>query len=98
MAFDQRYARQFANAFSNSNLQLILFPTEQCNFRCTYCYEDFALGRMSDEIISGVKNLIAKRKDLKHLNIMWFGGEPTAALDIVLDISTFAKNFCDQNG
>lgn len=26
----------------NDVLHLILLPTEQCNFRCTYCYEDFS--------------------------------------------------------
>lgn len=29
----------------NRNLRLIIMPTEQCNFRCRYCYEDFKLGK-----------------------------------------------------
>jgi len=29
------------------SLELTLYPTEKCNFRCVYCYEDFALGRMT---------------------------------------------------
>src|SRR5688572_26691637 len=28
------------------SLQLILMPTEECNFRCVYCYESFARGTM----------------------------------------------------
>jgi len=31
------------------SLELILYPTEQCNFRCTYCYEDFLIGRMDEK-------------------------------------------------
>lgn len=76
-----------AAAFSPTTLQLILFPTEHCNFRCTYCYEDFKIGRMSRETIDGIVNLISRRTDLKRLNIMWFGGEPTLALDIVKELS-----------
>jgi molybdenum cofactor biosynthesis enzyme MoaA len=38
---------QIASTLSNRIQQLILLPTERCNFRCTYCYEDFVLGRMS---------------------------------------------------
>ena len=78
-----------ANALNPEYLELILFPTEQCNFRCTYCYEDFEMGRMHSDIITGVKALIENRMpSLKHLNISWFGGEPLAAKDIVFDIST----------
>ena len=34
------------SSLTPSLLHLILLPTEACNFRCTYCYEDFRLGRM----------------------------------------------------
>jgi uncharacterized protein len=78
-----------ANALNPEYLELILFPTEQCNFRCTYCYEDFEMGRMQPDIIAGVKALIENRMpSLRHLEIGWFGGEPLAAKDIVFDIST----------
>src|SRR3990167_3063672 len=82
---------------SHKNLELILFPTEQCNFRCTYCYEDFSIGRMRTQVIEGVKNLIRQRaEDLEILKISWFGGEPLAAKDIVYNISEYAKNICVQ--
>jgi hypothetical protein len=41
--------RQIAEAISPRIQELILLPTEKCNFRCTYCYEDFDLGKMSEE-------------------------------------------------
>lgn len=47
-----------AELLSNQSQELILFPTEQCNFRCTYCYEDFKLGRMSNGTVNGIKALI----------------------------------------
>lgn len=73
---------------SNRYFQLIILPTEKCNFRCTYCYEDFSVGRMKKETIFGIKALLERRcSDLDYLNISWFGGEPLTAKDIVLDIS-----------
>ncbi|KAM3102286.1 radical SAM protein [Phormidesmis sp. 146-12] len=76
---------------SNRNFHLILMPTEKCNFRCTYCYEDFVMGRMKQETILGVKALLERRcVDLDYLNIAWFGGEPLIAKDIVLEISSYA--------
>jgi uncharacterized protein len=82
-------------AFSSRILQLIIFPTEQCNFRCDYCYEDFAIGRMPPAVIEGIKKLVLSRgDDLGCLKILWFGGEPTVALNTVLDLSRFFHEFC----
>ncbi len=87
--------------FSGSNnFNLIILPTEQCNFRCAYCYEDFTNAkRMDKETVSGVKNLITKRSvlGLDHLNISWFGGEPLTAYAIVTDIMQHAKRTSESN-
>jgi uncharacterized protein len=87
------------DALSQDKLELILFPTEKCNFRCTYCYEDFAIGRMPPAVVTGIKNLIeARSTDLKTLHLSWFGGEPLVAYDIVRDISAHAKRLSDERG
>jgi uncharacterized protein len=71
-----------------SSMHHNLLPTEDCNFRCTYCYEDFAIGRMSRATIEAVKKLIESRvPKLRALTIGWFGGEPLIAKDIVMEIS-----------
>ena len=86
------------SAVANNSFDLILLPTEQCNFRCTYCYEDFNIGKMPTNVITGVKNLINKRvAELDFLKIEWFGGEPTANLKTVLDISAYAKQLAHNN-
>ena len=83
---------------TNKLLHLIIMPTEQCNFRCTYCYEDFALGRMSPGIVTGLKLLIERRAPtLDLLAIAWFGGEPTLALDIVADVQSHAQALARQS-
>ncbi|TXR95420.1 radical SAM protein [Bacillus sp. SH7-1] len=72
--------------------ELILFPTEQCNFRCVYCYEDFKLKRMSPNIVQAIKNFMDNRAPkLNFLSLNWFGGEPLIAKDIVLEISNYAN-------
>ncbi|WP_395839145.1 radical SAM protein [Archangium violaceum] len=58
-------------------LQLILLSSEDCNFRCKYCYERFARGTMRPQVRQGVKQLVEKRLPaLRHLHVSWFGGEP----------------------
>jgi len=76
-----------SRAYSNSELHLVILPTEGCNFRCVYCYEDFALSRMSPSVVGGIKRLLTARlPELTRLDVSWFGGEPLLASDIVISI------------
>lgn len=79
---------EIANSFNDRRLQLFVLPTEKCNFRCTYCYEKFDIGRMKPSIVEAVKVFIDRR--IEHLDVLsveWFGGEPLAAKPVVVDIS-----------
>ena len=91
--------RDLAMLCTNDVLELHLLPTEQCNFRCTYCYEDFVEGRMPAPVVQGVKRLIDRRADsLRVLSIAWFGGEPLAAQGIVESISGHAQATARRHG
>lgn len=75
---------------SNRYLELIILPTEQCNFRCSYCYEDFSVGKMKRNTVEAIKNLILRRiGGLDVIKISWFGGEPLVAKDIIFELSEF---------
>ncbi len=88
-----------ATALSPKQLRLIIFPTEQCNFRCTYCYEDFKHGKMAPDVVAAIKKLISVRvRDISALEIGWFGGEPLLAADVVLEISEFANSQTNDGG
>ncbi|WP_165759419.1 radical SAM protein [Mycobacterium decipiens] len=87
-----------ADAFAADALELTLLPTEQCNLRCTYCYETFAVGRMEDWVVAAVKELIARRvPELRRLTLDWFGGEPLLAIDIIEEISGLAQILSHAN-
>jgi uncharacterized protein len=83
---------------SNKHFQLIIMPTEQCNFRCTYCYEDYEAGWMQPETITAIKRLLKRRvTDLETLTLSWFGGEPLLAKRTVFDISAYAADLASQH-
>lgn len=83
--------RHLAEAFAPDTLRLTILPTEQCNFRCVYCYEDFSVGQMRPEIVAGLKALVSNRaSSLSALRLSWFGGEPTAAIDVVYEVMKHA--------
>lgn len=64
-------------------------PTEGCNFRCTYCYEDHTPISMTQTMIEQLKNFILNQAPhFKHIHISWFGGEPSLCKDTIFDISS----------
>ncbi|WP_353175088.1 radical SAM protein [Delftia acidovorans] len=94
-----KITQRILSSIDPENLEITLLPTEQCNFRCTYCYEDFSIGKMNRETINSIKNLLVHRvKTIKRLNLQWFGGEPLAAKSIMYEISAFAKTLCAEHG
>jgi uncharacterized protein len=73
-----------ARSLSNERLHLILMPTEACNFRCVYCYEDFKYRRMEPWVVEAVRRWIASRAPgLRSLHLSWFGGEPLLARGVI---------------
>ncbi|GAA1412453.1 radical SAM protein [Catellatospora coxensis] len=66
----------------------IVMPTEQCNFRCTYCYESFAKGRMADANVAALEKAIDDAASVApQFGLAFFGGEPLLCADIVLRLS-----------
>ncbi len=69
-------------------LHLILMPSEECNFRCVYCYESFARGKMLPKVRHGIKTFVNDQaRHLQELVVSWFGGEPLIALDVIEELS-----------
>ncbi|MBT41294.1 MAG: radical SAM protein, partial [Idiomarina sp.] len=84
-------------AIDPSIFSLILFPTEQCNFRCVYCYEDFELPKMKPWIVAAIKDLIKTRAEqIDVLNLSWFGGEPLMAKSVIYEISEYAMSIAQE--
>lgn len=85
--------------FENQMLNIIIFSTEQCNFRCKYCYEEFKDGKMTDvqydKIFAYILHKINTQK-IQALNISWFGGEPLLQSDDVIQFTKEVNVLCDS--
>ena len=69
-------------------LHLSILPTEECNFRCIYCYENFPRGKMTDQARKGLQRFVQEKSTvLKNLSVSWYGGEPLLALDVIGELS-----------
>ncbi len=84
--------------YRTDRLELILLASEDCNFRCTYCYEDFARGTMIPEVREGIKRMVESRiKNLRVLNVGWFGGEPLYGWPAIADLGPFFTELADKH-
>ncbi|WP_302626837.1 radical SAM protein [uncultured Eubacterium sp.] len=92
------YARLVkTDVVSNSRLQLIILPTEQCNFRCKYCYESFGRGKMAKETQDAIIKYISRNiSRYSGLDISWFGGEPLLAKDVIEYMSEKIDAICKK--
>lgn len=81
----------------NNNLSIIILPTEQCNFRCEYCYESFNKGFMSKELQDAIIRYVRRNiNKYQSLHVSWFGGEPTLAMDIIQYLSDQFIEICKK--
>lgn len=91
-AFGQEHHR-------SDRLELILLPSQDCNFRCTYCYEDFKRGTMKPQVREGIKQLVeSKAHALRDLTVSWFGGEPLYGMEAIDDLAPFFVDIAQRNG
>lgn len=94
----QRFRHQYARDQHRPDvLELIVLASEECNFRCTYCYESFPRGTMEPWVREATIKLVqARSKRLNRLNISYFGGEPLLGLEAIDEIALAAKRITDE--
>lgn len=79
------------------SLFLTLMPTEGCNFRCPYCYEDHSPISMRRKTLDKIHEfLIGQVSKYNHVGIGWFGGEPTLCKDIILETSKLIQSLQEE--
>lgn len=79
----------------NDRLTISIMPTEQCNFRCTYCYESFKHGKMSKNLQDAIIKFIG-RNIIKYssVDLSWYGGEPLLEKEVIEYISEEVMKIC----
>lgn len=85
----------YFDKIANKDLTLIILPTLQCNFRCSYCYEEFKNERITDATVDGIVEFIRKNiSSFSRLHVDWFGGEPLLEIDRINEISQKLIQVC----
>ncbi len=82
----------FKDRLNSETLSLTIVPTMQCNLACSYCFQDenthFKKTRvMSNVTVNNLLNFIKSYEGIKYIYIIWFGGEPTLAFNVIETIT-----------
>ena len=87
----------YLKAVNNNYLHLTINPTDKCNFKCIYCYENNKNGNMSEETQSDIISFVRKEiHKYEGLRISWFGGEPLLQMEIIDRLSTEFISICSR--
>jgi uncharacterized protein len=79
-------------------LGLTILTTEGCNFACVYCHQPHYPVRMGPDVIESIVHFVERKaKNINHLDISWFGGEPLANENAVIRLSEDFVRICQQN-
>jgi len=85
----------------NDSLSLVITPTLQCNFKCSYCFESTAIRKgeevlsmkVQDDIIDFISKSITQNH-IKEVDIKWYGGEPLLHQQIIFSMQQKIINLC----
>lgn len=81
-----------------NSLFLTIMPTEGCNFRCSYCYEDHVPISMRRKTLDQIHAYIIEQAPcFRRINISWFGGEPTLCKDVILETSALMQSLQEKH-
>lgn len=91
--------RKRAGVEDGNMMDLIVMPTLDCNFACSYCYLRSRTSMMSDESENAIiKYLDVSIPKFRLVNLLWFGGEPLLAYNRVVSITQHAKKVAEKHG
>ena len=85
---------------------IMLFVTNRCNFKCTYCYESFTDKDIPDVAINpnmltvGLLDYIRRSTGRRRIRVTFFGGEPLLNFGAIKGAVSFmyeATKFTKQN-
>lgn len=101
MEDEKLYLKELNKQVNNDGTwHLTLNPTQDCNFRCWYCYEKHPKGYMQPEIIERIKRLVThifEKEDTKHFVLSWFGGEPLLYFnEIIYPLSIYIQQCSER--
>ena len=82
-------------------LKMTVCPTMACNFECPYCFQEHRVGKMPEGVQDDVATLadrLLAASGAGELFVMWYGGEPLLATDVIDRLTRLLNSACKKHG
>ena len=88
-----------ATRSAKGSLTITIAPTMACNFACGYCFQGLnkPTTKMKPDVQNAIVDFVKAKKDLKSLNIVWYGGEPLMGKESIFRLSDLLISYCDKH-
>lgn len=86
--------------YSENTLSMCIAPTLNCNFRCSYCFENNirSSGSISEDTMKCIFSYLKDNiENIKELIVTWYGGEPLLEIDKIVYMSEKMMEICEDN-
>ena len=95
--------RNKIECFASRKFQLMVFPTQDCNLKCWYCYETHQQNtKMTPEVMERIYlyvKILIENNSFDSFQMSFFGGEPLLYFDeIVFPLASRIKNLIESAG
>lgn len=89
--------------YNNRKWYFMVYPTQDCNLKCWYCYESHKKGtKMSQDVLAAIQKYVEKAikaNEFDSLHLAFFGGEPLLNFSKVASpLAHSIKQMCESAG
>ena len=100
----ERFMEQKKYGINNAFFHATVLTTYNCNFACTYCFEESTrtsnqkLDFQTSDLIIGWLQRKIQKLGIRATELNYYGGEPLLNQPVIEYISSRMKNWCDERG
>lgn len=81
--YDDKVIADIEKVVLNNGVHLTFITTDDCNFRCPYCYENHNKTYIDYGVYDNILKFL-NNTDKDYLSVSWFGGEPTLKMEKIV--------------
>lgn len=84
--------------FQTHTFHIMIYATNACNFRCTYCTQEHVVRDLSNDVVENIlKFAEVITKKVRTLHVGWFGGEPLLQYEKMIKLLDELDEMCNNN-
>jgi uncharacterized protein len=89
--------RYFKGRRQSRGLMLTIAPTVNCNFGCSYCFQEHPARSMTPDHDARIRDFVDRQlEEDSSLSVTWFGAEPLMGFRTILELAPYLGDLAKQ--